>query len=86
VGQGRALTLCGCGATALATLTGIPPEIVAKRNGRAHCSDHFMRRFLKEHGFGIVPLTFCNVSMVSTRLGDQHMLLISQLLRRNEAT
>ena len=45
-----------------------------------------MRRFLKEHGFTIVPLTLCKVSMAKVRLGKWHVLLMSQLFKRNEAT
>ena len=77
---------CGCGAVALSTLTGILPERIAARNGKAHYGDQFMRRILRELGFTIVPLSLCRVSIAKTRLKNNHVLLLSQLFRRNEAT
>ncbi len=76
----------GCGATALSLLTGVPPQIIRAINGQAHYPDHFMRTFLKKRGFLVVPLTICNISSAKTRLGDRHVVLISQLFTRNEAT
>jgi len=83
---GASRALCGCGAAALATLTGALPERIAARNGRAHYADDFMCRFLRKQGFTIVPLTLCKVSVAKTRLGNNHVLLLSQLFRRNEGT
>lgn len=84
VGSGR--SLCGCGASALSTLTGVPPHIIAAKNGQRHYPDRFMRSFLRQRGFSVVPLTLCSVSVGNAGLGDQHVLLISQLFKRNEAT
>jgi hypothetical protein len=33
-----------------------------------------------------MPLTMCNLSVAKARLGKQHVILVSQLFRRNEAT
>jgi hypothetical protein len=84
VGAGR--SLCGCGAAALATLTGVPPEIVAALNGQAHYPDSFMCSFLRKYGFSVVSLTLCNISAAKARVGNRNVLLISQLFKRNEAT
>lgn len=79
-------SLCGCGAGALAALTGVAPEIIAARNGSPHYADRFMRRFLRDRGFAVVPLTMCKLSDSKAALGSQNVILLSQLFRRNEAT
>jgi hypothetical protein len=76
----------GCGATALALLTGATPDQIALRNGSKHYSDRFMRRFLREHGFELLLLTQCRVSAALTRIGAGHVVLVSQLILRNEGT
>ena len=83
---GASRASCGCGAVALSTLSGILPERIAARNRRAHYADQFMRKFLREVGFTILPLSLCKVSIAKARLGNNHVLLLSQLFRRNEAT
>jgi hypothetical protein len=76
----------GCGATALALLTGVTPDQIALRNGSKHYSDRFMRRFLREHGCEVLLLTQCRVSAAVTRIGGEHVVLVSQLVLRNEGT
>lgn len=76
----------GCGAAALALLTGISPRCIAMQNGSAHFSDRFMVLFLRRHGYAVQPLTLCNVSTSETEIDLGHVVLLSQLYRRNEAT
>jgi len=76
----------GCGAAALALLSGIAPDHITARNGSKHYSDRFMRRFLREHGFEFLTLTQCRVSSALVRIGRGHVVLVSQLVLRNEGT
>jgi hypothetical protein len=76
----------GCGAGALALLTGVAPERIAAKNGGRHYSDEFMLRFLRQHGFSLLRLTLCNVSAGGSKVGKSHVILVSQLILRNEAT
>jgi hypothetical protein len=83
---GSARSRLGCGASALALLTGTAPEaIIAKKRGK-HYSDDFMMRFLRGKGFRVLLLTLCNLSSASANIGAAHVLLISQLFRKNEGT
>jgi hypothetical protein len=76
----------GCGASALALLTGIAPEAITKKNGSEHYSDGFMVRFLRIRGFSVLNLTLCNLSATSSKIGREHVVLLSQLFRKNEGT
>jgi len=76
----------GCGACTLALLTGARPESIAAKNGKAHYSDEFMVGFLRTRGFQTLRLTMCNLSARSSKLGRAHVILTSQLFRRNEGT
>jgi hypothetical protein len=76
----------GCGACALALLTGTPPEIIVQRKRDTHCSDEFMLRFLHRDGYRTLRLTQCNVSLARSNIGATHVLLLSQLLQKNEGT
>lgn len=76
----------GCGASALALLTGVPPEIISSQNGRAHYSDAFMVRFLKTRKFRTLQLTPRLISGAASKISMDHVLLISQLFRHDEGT
>lgn len=77
----------GCGATALALLTGVSPDRIARLNHyQPHYDDAFMVRFLRRRGFTVVPLTQCALSASDSMLGNSHVVLLSQLFRKNEAT
>jgi hypothetical protein len=76
----------GCGATALSLLTGVPPEKIAAKNGNRHFSDPFMVNFLRRRGFSVAELTLCNVSAGSGKVSKDHVVLLSQLIMRNEGT
>lgn len=76
----------GCGSTALALLTGVPPEKAAAQNGSTHHSDEFMTRFLRRRGYRVLHLTLCNISATDSMIGKDNVILLSQLFRKNEAT
>ena len=76
----------GCGASALALLTGVAPEIIASENGRPHYSDHFMLQFLRAREFRTLHLTPRNVTTATKPIGTQHVVLLSQLFKKDEGT
>jgi hypothetical protein len=76
----------GCGATALALLTGVPPEDISAKNGRAHYADHFMLKFLRVRKFRTLRLTPAIIARAKSEIGAQHVILVSQLLRQAEAS
>lgn len=83
---GRERALTGCGATALALITGVPPEKIAAKHRGRHYSDRFMVRFLRRRGFRLLRLTPLQISTARTKVGSEHVILISQLLRDYDAT
>ena len=76
----------GCGASALSLLTGVLPEKVARENGDPHYSDAFMISFLRRRHYLVKELTLCRMSDGVGSIGRSHVILLSQLIRRNEAT
>ena len=85
-------TCIPCGISTLALLTGINPFILnASNKNRDHTSDKFMLDILKSNGFKIAKLTQCSVSNNTSRVLQNsikyyHVLLVSQLVLRNEAS
>jgi hypothetical protein len=79
-------TRYGCGACALSLLTGAPPEEVSVKNNSPHYPDRFMVRFLRDHGFEVQRLTQCNVANGLSKIEKQHVILLSQMFRKREAT
>lgn len=84
--SGSVRSQLGCGASALALITGVPPEIISSRNGGAHYSDRFMTRFLRARNFRTLRLTPRMVTGARTKIGADHVLLVSQLFRPGEGT
>jgi len=76
----------GCGTSALALLTGIPPEHIAKSRRVIHSSDKYMMRFLRAKGFHVLHLTQCNLSQSSIDIGASHVVLMARLFQENEGT
>ena len=76
----------GCGFAALALLTGTAPEVIAAKRRSSHCSDDFMLRYLRGKGIRTLQLTQCNLSSSQQSIRVDHVLLLSQLFRRNEGT
>lgn len=92
---GDFLTIFGCGANTLALLTGIAPRYIRNTNRKnpSHWKDSFMIKFLKENGFRVQHITKCDVSNTDPSTGfssdyvnDRHVLLLSQLMNKNEAS
>lgn len=76
----------GCGAGALALITGVPPEKVAAEHVGNHYADSFMVRFLNRRGYRVLSLTPFSIVGAHSKIGTDHVVLISQLFRRYEAT
>jgi len=76
----------GCGAGALALITGIPPESVDAEHVGNHYADSFMVRFLKRRGYRVLNLSPLSIVGAHSRISADHVVLISQLFRRYEAT
>ena len=75
-----------CGASAAALITGNAPGIIAKHHGSPHYSDEFMVRYLRRHGCKVIRLTQCLISGGNGVVRRDHVLLLSQLIRKNEGT
>lgn len=85
----------GCGANALALLTGINPLVIQSVNkGKAHYSDQFMRKYLRKFGISSYKMTKCNLTGRTNKeanelmgyIGPNNVMLASQLIKRNEAS
>lgn len=77
----------GCGACAISLLTGVSPAFVDASNGNSsHYSDKFVINFLRRLGFSVLGLTHSNVTARRSAIGYHHVILLSQLIRRDEAT
>jgi hypothetical protein len=79
-------TTIGCGASALALLTGEAPEGIVALNGRPHYSDRFMLRFLRARGFRLRRLCPQVVTRAKRPIGEKHVILVSQLFKPEEGT
>jgi len=83
----------GCGNNTLALLTGIDPTKINNTNRKSpnNWKDSFMVKFLLNHGLKVADVTMCNVSdssifFCSDSITNRHVLLISQLMAKNEAS
>jgi len=74
---GSARASLGCGASALALITGVAPEIISSKNAGDHYSDTFMIGFLRGRSFQTLRLTPKMVSGAKTKIGPDHVLLLS---------
>ena len=82
---------CGCGRTALATIIGLNPELVPDGVGKhRHFSDKFMVGYLRRAGYKVIPCTQCDMTqradVIMNEITDDHVVLISQLMVKNEAS
>jgi hypothetical protein len=84
--SGAARSQLGCGASALALITGVAPEIISAQNGGTHFSDQFMIRFLRARKFRTLRLTPRMVTGAGTKIVPNHVLLVSQWFRPGEGT
>jgi len=83
----------GCGANAISVLTGeYPYKVVEENKHRNNYSDTFILKKLKKHGISAKKLTKCDLTNKSLdsdnsfAVSDNHLLLVCQLMRKNEAT
>src|SRR5579859_340817 len=83
---GSVRSALGCGASALALITGVAPEIISSQNNGAHYSDGFMRRFLRARSFRTLRITPRIGAAARNKIGSDHVLLVSQLFRPDEGT
>ena len=80
---------CGCGSTALATITGDNPYKISSLNKNKHYSDEFMLKYLRQHKIKCIKMTKCNLTNNKDweyQINDRHVLLVSQLVKKAEAT
>jgi hypothetical protein len=84
--SGAARSGLGCGASALALITGVAPEIISSQNGGTHYSDRFMTSFLRARDYATILLAPRMVAGAKTKIGPDHVLLVSQLFRGGEGT
>ena len=80
----------GCGPATLSLLTGIPPTRSMLKVNPKHTSDRELLNILFEKGIESFPITKCEMSndpvAITNKITNQHVVLISQLYRRNEAS
>lgn len=80
----------GCGPNALALLVNKSPKTIFYENDRkTHYSDDLMVNYLRKHKFKILPLTIANLSnskFVENKLTERHLILLSQIFKRQEAS
>ena len=85
----------GCGANALSLITGKhPAEIKAKNKHKDHFPDSFMVKYLRNNGVTPFKITKCNLTGRTKKehsdlfgyITNDNLLLVSQLLKKNEAS
>jgi hypothetical protein len=80
----------GCGPCAVSALTGISPDKISKINkDKDHFSDKLMIKFLESQKFQVIPLTVAELSnsmYVENNLTRNHLLLLSQMYTKNNAS
>lgn len=80
----------GCGANALACITGASPHRFVKLNkGRSHYSDSFMLKILKKKGYIVVPLKWKELNSdpwPEYPIKKDHVVLFSQLMAKREGS
>lgn len=87
--DGVAYGHCGCGATALALITGKNPLDIADKNGRRHYSDRFMVDFLRKHGVSVFEVNRANLTRSKKwehQLGDNNVVLYSAHTAKGESS
>jgi hypothetical protein len=79
----------GCGSTALSIITGINPVKIQIANKNRHYSDEFMLKYLRQHKIKCIKMTKCNLTNQKDwqyPINARHVLLVSQLVKKAEAT
>jgi len=81
----------GCGASALALITGHNPfKIAAKNKNRDHYPDKFLINYLRKNGYKVITINKCNLTnretVIKYKINSNHILLMSQLFLKKEAS
>lgn len=79
----------GCGASCLSMLTGIKPEITGQGVRGGNYTDSFMLKFLRKHKISAYQVSQANLSNKSVwkyTINDEHVILISMLVKKREST
>lgn len=83
-------TWAGCGACALSTITGIHPLHYTHLNrNKKHFSDRFMKQQLHKLQYEVIPIKqkwVVSSECTDFPLSREHVLLVSQLMQKREAT
>lgn len=92
--DGVAYGHCGCGATALALITGKNPLKIAEKvkiskSGKRSFSDRFMINFLRKNNFSVFEVNKANISNRnewSHSILDNNLVLVSLLTQKKEGS
>lgn len=79
----------GCGATALALLTGKNPKDIALKNGKNHYSDRFMVDFLRKNKISVYEVNRANLTRSKEwrhQLSDNNVILYSAHTSKKESS
>lgn len=79
----------GCGATALALLTGKNPKDIALKNGKNHYSDRFMVDFLRKNKISVYEVNRANLTQSKEwrhQLSDNNVVLYSAHTSKKESS
>ncbi len=86
-------SISGCGACALATLTGDNPLNIKKKNkNKDHFSDRFIKNYLEKNGFKVIRIKKKDIinrpitNSFKEQIHDNHVLLTSQQLTKKNAS
>jgi len=83
-----------CGAYALHAITRQPKELILPLSDKGHWSNATMFRFLRKHGYQIIPITIGNLveaysvhsAFDKRKLSDKNVILVEQLCYKEENT
>lgn len=80
----------GCGPCTLSLLTGLPPSQAATKVNPLNTPDDKLLQVLEKYGIEHFGITKCEMTndpvLVRNQITELHVLLVSQLWRRNEAS
>ena len=80
----------GCGPATLSLLTGLDPAITTKLLNHKDSQDKDLLKQLKKQGIQYYPITKCEMTnthyVTASKLTSQHVILMSQLFIKNEAS
>lgn len=81
---------CGCGATAVALLTGMDPVHLTTLNGKKKgYPDRWMVKTLKAKGYTVIPIKWKEINSdrwITYPVSKFHVVLVSQIMSKREAS